>query len=85
MCQSIYLEDDGREIGTVGELAALVEGKQNIFDTPDVGISVMETEDRFCLCGVDIERTMRHAGYAVRRGEWDTMEFVCSRLTGETP
>jgi len=70
MCVTIW--NNGKEIQNFGELKELVGDAQVIFDDEALRIGDLEgdtREDEWCLCGVDIEATMKRAGYDVKMDE----------------
>lgn len=64
MCDLLWIEGREDEITTQGELAEFLGG-------PDaLRIQNVEYDPPCCLCPVDLEATMKAAGYTIRRDRW---------------
>jgi hypothetical protein len=73
MCISIYIGNE-TEIETLGQLRALVGNDSIKFWDAENASEPGDEEDNYCLCNVDIDATMRRAGYDVK---WPHHRMSC--------
>lgn len=87
MCSTLYIDAEQRIIHKTSELAALV-GRENILwgaeddnDPPTPEPEYFANDSlSFCLCPVDVEATMKRAGYAVTFDE--CFDYLAHREVG---
>lgn len=75
MCTSIWLPEAEKEIQTIGELAALI-GREKITIKGGYRKTDCLTDDRCCLCPVNLQYTARKNGYSCDPGDFDPMQYV---------